>query len=141
MRPPQNVVSMGILYHHIRIYAIHKMKIFQKNKAITGFRRFEVSNFRALYMLAASSGWPIAAKKNGLKKKDLYRKEESCQRNPVDKSPIFGIIPIFDSLKRVKVPQSLCLSGVGAFVVYNVKCVYTSEKEARPPLRSRRDFI
>ena len=48
---------------------------------------------------------------------------------------------IFDSLKRVKVPQSLCLSGVGAFVVYNVKCVYTSEKEARPPLRSRRAFI
>lgn len=33
---------------------------------------------RALYMLAASSGWPIAAKKNGLKKKDLYRKEESA---------------------------------------------------------------
>ncbi len=32
--------------------------------------------------------------------------------------------PIFDSLKRVKVPQSLCLSGVGAFVVYNVKCVF-----------------
>ncbi len=28
---------------------------------------------RALYMFAAGSGWPIAAKKNGLKRKDLYR--------------------------------------------------------------------
>ncbi len=28
---------------------------------------------RALYMLAASSGWPRAAKKNGLKRKDLFR--------------------------------------------------------------------
>ena len=28
---------------------------------------------RALYMFAAGSGWPMAAKKNGLKRKDLYR--------------------------------------------------------------------
>ena len=28
---------------------------------------------RALYMLAADSGWPVGAKKNGLKRKDLYR--------------------------------------------------------------------
>lgn len=28
---------------------------------------------RALYMFAAGSGWPRAAKKNGLKRKDLYR--------------------------------------------------------------------
>ncbi len=29
---------------------------------------------RALYMFAASSGWPIAARKNGLKRKDLNRR-------------------------------------------------------------------
>ena len=29
---------------------------------------------RALYMLAANSGWPKSGKQNGLKKKDLYRR-------------------------------------------------------------------
>ena len=31
---------------------------------------------RALYMLAANYGWPRDGKKNGLKKKDLYRMAE-----------------------------------------------------------------
>ena len=46
MRPPLYVVYTGILYHHIRIYAIHKRKTYAKNKTITGLRRFKVSNFR-----------------------------------------------------------------------------------------------
>lgn len=38
---------MRLLYHHIRIYAIHKMQNGQKNKAIAGFAGFRVSNSRA----------------------------------------------------------------------------------------------